>query len=144
MHTKLEDSINNYGNETTSSVTNAWDFTQTTFHCCGVYSYEDWENATNWTNLHLTTDSTFEYPASCCHSDLPVNWSRNAICEKDIIIQQKHGNGCYTIMYETLVGNTAASISVCAMTLMFLEVLVLSTTYFLSKHIVNNDTINIG
>ncbi|CAG9863908.1 unnamed protein product [Phyllotreta striolata] len=45
----MESSLRDYGNY--QPVTNAWDETQTTLKCCGIYGYRDWES---------------RIPLSCC------------------------------------------------------------------------------
>ena len=58
-------SINKYG--VTTADTKAWDTTQQTLKCCGIYNSSDWQQQQQQQQPHL--------PESCQRSSIPVNVS---------------------------------------------------------------------
>ena len=48
--------MDNYGTPDHEGVTGTWDLVQTSFHCCGVKTWDDWK--TKWNNGSV--------PDSCC------------------------------------------------------------------------------
>jgi len=55
-----------YGKENSTQITQSWDITQSTLHCCGTHNFTDWQVA-----------GVKDIPTACCHEDLPG-------CAKDI------------------------------------------------------------
>ena len=56
----MKEAMNHYGVASQEADTVTWDRVQTTFHCCGVFGWKDWKNATS-PGLPRNT-----VPDSCC------------------------------------------------------------------------------
>ena len=62
--------IQDYGREGYEAFTEAIDFTQYKFSCCGVVSPTDYQNSVTtrwrWALLHPSSESRLEVPRTCC------------------------------------------------------------------------------
>ena len=62
--------MQDYGREGYEAFTEAIDYTQYKFSCCGVVSPTDYQNSVTsrwrWTSLHPSSESRLEVPRTCC------------------------------------------------------------------------------
>jgi len=97
--------MKNYNEPGHDGVTKTWNMMQNDFKCCGVTSYQNWKN-----------DSEFgksgDVPADCCIN--PEEGCGNGVGnESESVAAQKiHTKGCFTKLEDVIEGNEAGAIGV--------------------------------
>lgn len=108
----------------TETVTVAWDGIMSQLHCCGVESYKDFREYTNWT----TTDKIV--PEACCIKE------NGQLKDSSCTVDPKSSNsyydtGCYKAIINAVEENAAIVIGV-ATGLVFIEILVIILALYLA------------
>jgi len=123
----LKTTITNYYASTgdkTDTVTVTWDGLMSKLHCCGVESYLDFSDNTNWTATGKTV------PEACCIKEHDV--LKDPSCPiSPTASNSYYQTGCYKAIMTTIEENAAIVIGVAA-TLVFVEVLVIILALYLA------------
>ncbi|KAF5901352.1 CD82 antigen-like, partial [Clarias magur] len=79
----------------------AWDYIQTTMHCCG------WESSNDWNNNTAVRNSSM-FPCSCYNGSIPRNES--GFCRSD---QPLYSTGCVYVVESWLFTNYGVILGIC-------------------------------
>nr|XP_012143279.1 PREDICTED: tetraspanin-1 isoform X1 [Megachile rotundata]XP_012143280.1 PREDICTED: tetraspanin-1 isoform X1 [Megachile rotundata] len=109
--------------DNTETVTVAWDGIMTQLHCCGVESYLDFRESTNWTS----TDKIV--PEACCIKE--NNVLKDSSCPINPTPNNSYQQGCYNAILRTIEANQAIVIGV-ASALALLEIVVIALALHLA------------
>jgi glucan phosphoethanolaminetransferase (alkaline phosphatase superfamily) len=95
----MKEGMNNYqpDNVEYMGVVNAWDNLQESYQCCGIESYTDWKNATEFSQGR-------DVPDSCCQTELQ-NCGKNKLIDGQT--ETIYTTGCVSKFYTDMEENTA-------------------------------------
>lgn len=112
MQKPLEKAITSYGWDNKTKITDAWDYVQESFKCCGANSLNDWQNndlrkGTGRSGKYYgkKNDSTVELvPESCCKKPKGEDLSDDDIlkCQKNPESTDYDLKGCYTKLKDSV------------------------------------------
>jgi len=95
----LLDSMENYGKDNSTTITESWDQLQTEFECCGVNNYTDW----------AIENSAFagadKVPASCCNFNSTWTDTQVKSCQKTPQNFLPADDGCVTQFIDSINAN---------------------------------------
>jgi len=92
-----EDALNKVSSADLDAIRLIWDETQEGLRCCGVDSYEDWKDATQWVKNH-----SGDVPDSCCNFD-QKDCGKSAMSDQSKI----HTGGCKQAIVNVIDANTS-------------------------------------
>jgi len=110
MQKPLENAIKSYGWKNKTKITDAWDYVQESFKCCGANDWNDWQE----TNLRKgvdrggkyygkNNDSTVEQvPESCCKKPKGEELSEEKVLECQQNPDDYDLKGCYTKLKDSV------------------------------------------